>query len=296
MVRMMCAGAAGLALALGVALPMPAAAQKGAPSGRQATSPAQVASCVRDYRRALLSEKAPALIADFARMGYQTKYLQLVNRHDIVPSAYRGVFGLTPEFETALEATARGNGVLFGEYWTSMNAFPVHTDLDSGDPEREARAIAALARCDDEFGFRTITRAVPPADFECAVRYVVAGQLFPQDRAGSMERANLSAAAHRQANPSETPAALNDRIKVEATARLKGFEALIAEGSKISEAWRDAADYRDTEQRRADLEQRQQDWQGRQRAAGEQVAAGIAACEAKYGRTPPPERPRAQGQ
>ncbi|MEE4317824.1 MAG: hypothetical protein V2I74_12670 [Erythrobacter sp.] len=137
--------------------------------------------------------------------------------------------------------------------------------------------------------------AAPPPDFECAVRYVVGGQLAPQDRAGAMERANLSAQAHQQANPSETQAAISERINAEVTRRLKGFEALIAEGTRISEAWRDAADYPDAQQRRADLEQRRKEWQGREKAAGEQVAAGIAACEAKYGRTPPPEQPRAQG-
>ena len=136
--------------------------------------------------------------------------------------------------------------------------------------------------------------SAPPSDFECAVRYVVGGNLAPQDKAGAMERANLSAAAHMQANPSETPAAISERIRAEATGRLKGFEALIAEGGRISEAWRDAADYPDADERRADLERRRQEWQGREKAAGEKVAAGIAACEAKYGRTPPTERPRAQ--
>lgn len=290
MIRTFIGGAMALAMAAVSAPPAPLAAQT--------DIKARAASCVLDYRRALLSEKAPALIAEFAQMGYKIKYEQLVYRHDLVPLQYRGLDGfavITPEFETALEDAARGEGFLFPQYGMSMNLFPVHTDLDSGNPDHEARAIAALARCDKEFGFRTITRAAPPSDFECAVRYVVGGNLAPQDKAGAIERANLSAAAHIQANPSETPAAIGERIRAEATSRLKGFEALIAEGGRISEAWRDAADYPDADKRRADLEQRRQEWQGRERAAGEKVAAGIAACEAKYGRTPPPERPRAQG-
>ena len=290
MIRTFIGGAMAVAMAAVSAPPAPVAAQT--------DIKARAASCVRDYHRALLSEQAPALIADFGGMGYKTKYEQLVARHHLVPLQYRpasGFPGITPEFETALEAAARGEGLLFAPYGMSMNVFPVHTDLDSGNPEHEARAIAALAQCDQEFGFRTITRAVPPTDFECAVRYVVGGNLAPQDKAGAIERANLSAAAHMQANPSETQAAISERIRAEATRRLKGFEALIAEGGRISEAWRDAADYPDVDERRADLERRRQEWQGRERAAGAQVAAGIAACEAKYGRTPPPERPRAQG-
>ena len=255
---------------------------------------------MRDYRRALLSEKAPALIADFARMGYQPKYQQLVMRHGLMSPANGGTgsgYGfVTPEFEEKLEATARGNGLMFSEFLTSMNAFPVHTDLDSGDPQREARAIEALAECDRQFGFPAVTRAVPPSDFECSVRYVVAGQLAPQDRAGAMERANQSASLHQQANPSQTTAAITEQIKAAVAARMKVFEALVAEGNSNAAAWRDAADYADVAERRARLERKRQEWQVREKAAGQQLQAGIAACEAKYGRTPPPERARAQGQ
>ncbi|RNJ61579.1 MAG: hypothetical protein EDM03_14430 [Porphyrobacter sp. IPPAS B-1204] len=301
MAKVMAAGMAGLTLALGAALPLPTAAQTRSPTaGTQAPSPARAASCVRDYRRALLSEKGATLIADFDRMGYQAKYQQIVLRHGLMSPAYGGTgsgYGfVTAEFEEKLEATARGNGLMFSEFLTSMNTFPVHTDLDSGNPQHEARAIEALAECDRQFGFPTVTRAAPPPDFECAVRYVVGGQLVPQDRAGAMERANQSAAAHLQTNPGDTPAAIGERIKTEATRRLKPFEALMAEGNHISETWRDAEIYADVAERRARLERKRQEWQARQAAAGQPIAAGIAACEAKYGRTRPPERPRAQGQ
>lgn len=300
MARMMSVGAAGLALALGALLPMSGAAQTRAPGAKEAPSPARAASCVRDYRRALLSQKAPALIADFAGMGYQARYQQIVMRHRLMPEEHRGAMAIfdyiTPEFERELEATARGNGLMFSEFMSGMNVFPVHDDLDSGDPQREARAIEALAECDRQFGFPSVTRAAPPSDFECAVRYVVAGQLAPQDRAGAMERANLSASLHQQSNASQTTAAITDQIKAAVAARMKAFEALVAEGNSISEMWRDAADYADVAERRAHLERKRQELQARQAAAGQQVAAGIAACETKYGRTRPPERPRAQGQ
>lgn len=300
MARIMGAGVAGLALVLGMALPIPGAAQTRAPGAREAPSPARAASCVRDYRRALLSEKAPTLIADFARMGYQARYQQIVMRYSLQPKDLLGAtaaYGfITPEFERELEATARGNGLMYSEYLTGMNAFPVHTDLDSGDPQREARAIEALAGCDRQFGFPAVTRAVPPSDLECAVRYVVGGQLVPQDRAGSSERANLSASLHQQANPEQTTAAITEQITATVAARMKAFEALMAEDAAISQAWRDAEGMADVAERRADLERRQQEWNRKKTAAGQQLGASIAACEAKYGRTPPPERPRAQGQ
>jgi hypothetical protein len=292
MARMIGAALAGLALALGAALPVPGSAQTRAPGAREALSPARAASCVRDYRRALLSEKAPALIADFAGMGYQARYQKLVLQFGLMPDEYRPAMAtfnyITPEFEQALEAAARSNGLLFFEYGMGMNALPVHTDLDSGDPQREAQAIAALAECDRQFGFVAVTRAAPPSDFECAVRYVVAGQLVPQDRAGAMERANLSASLHQQANPSQTTAAITEQIKAAVAARMKAFEALVAEGNSNAEAWRDAEIYADVAERRAQLERKRQEWQVREKAAGQQLQAGIAACEAKYGRTPPP--------
>lgn len=292
MARMIGAALAGLVLALGAALPMPSAAQTRAPGAREAPSPARAASCVRDYRRALLSEKAPALIADFAGMGYQTRYQQLVMRHGLMPKESRAAMAIfdyiTPEFERELEATARGNGLMFSEYLTGMNVFQVHDDLDSGDPQLEARAIEALAECDRQFGFVAVTRAAPPSDFECAVRYIVAGQLVPQDRAGAMERANLSASLHQQANPSQTTAAITEQIKAAVAARMKAFEALVAEGNSNAEAWRDAEISADVAERRAQLERKRQEWQVREKAAGQQLQAGIAACEAKYGRTPPP--------
>jgi hypothetical protein len=300
MVRMISAGTAGLALALGVAVPMPAAAQTRAPTAPAEISPARAASCVRDYRRALLSEKAPALIADFARMGYQARYQQIVMRHGLMSPANGGTgagYGfVTPEFEEKLEATARGNGLMFSEYLTGMNALPVHTDLDSGDPQREARAIEALAGCDRQFGFPAVTRAAPPSDFECSVRYVVGGQLFPQDRAASSERANLSASLHQQANALQSTAVITEQIKAAVAVRMKPFEALMAEDTAISEAWRDAEGMADVAQRRTDLERRREEWNKKKAAAGQQLSASIAACEAKYGRTPPPKPPRARGQ